>query len=116
MYEFCDGGINKFILLLRKGVYLYEYIDSWERFDETLLPNKEYFHSSLNIGGITDVDYRHAKRMFTEFKINNLGDYHDLYVQSDKLLLVDIFENFRNKCTEIYKLDLAHFLSPPGLA
>ena len=60
---------------------------------------------------ITDIDYKHAKREFKEFKINNLGDCHDWYVKSDTSLLADIFENFRNKC-----LDLAYFLSLPGLA
>ena len=56
------------------------------------------------------------KKIFKKFKINNLGDYHDLYVQSDTLLLADVFENFRNKCIEIYELGPAHFLSAPGLA
>ena len=65
--------------------------------------------------GITDVDYRQTKKVFHEFKMNNLGDYRDLYVQSDTLLLADVFENFRNKCIEIYELDPAHFLSAPGL-
>ena len=109
-------AINRFILLLRKGIYLYEYIDSWERFDETSLPDKEAFYSSLNMEGITSVDYRHAKRVYKGFKLKNLGNYHDLYVQSDTLLLADVFENFRNKCIEIYELDPAHFLSAPGLA
>ena len=54
--------------------------------------------------------------MFKELKLKNLGDYHDLYVQSDTLLLADVFENFRNKCIEIHELDPAHFLSAPGLA
>ena len=63
IYEFCNRDINKFTLLLRKGVYPYEYMDSWERFDETLLPGKEAFYSSLNIENITDVDYKHAKRV-----------------------------------------------------
>ena len=103
-------------MLLRKGIYPYEYIDSWERFDETSLPDKEAFYSSLNMEGITSVDYRHAKRVYKEFKSKNLGDYHDLYVQSDRLLLVDVFENFRNKCIEIYELDPANFLSGPELA
>ena len=98
-------------MLLRKGVYPYEYMDSWERFDETTLPDKEAFYSSLNMENITDVDYRHAKRVF-----KNLGVYHDLYVPSDTLLLADVFENFRNKCIEIYELDPAYFLSAPGLA
>ena len=62
IYEFCNEDINKFILLLRKGVYLYEYMDSWERFNETSLPDREAFYSSLNMEDITDVDYRHAER------------------------------------------------------
>ena len=90
--EFCNGDLNKFILLLRKGVYPYEYMDSWQRFDETPLPDKEAFYSNLNIEDITDVDYMHGKAVF-EYLINkNLGDYHDLYVQSDTLLLADVFD------------------------
>ena len=69
-YEFYDGDINRFILLLRKGVDPYEYMDSWERFDEILLPNKEDFYSILNMEEIIDVDYRHAKKVFKEFKMN----------------------------------------------
>ena len=84
-------------------------MDSWERFDETSLRDKEAFYSSLNMEDITDVDYRHAKRVFQNFNNRNLGDHHDLYVQSDTLLLADVFENFRNKCIEIYELDPAHF-------
>ena len=103
-------------MLLRKGVYPYEYMDSWERFDGTSLPDKEAFYSSLNTEDITDVDYRHAKRVFKNLNNKNLGDYHDLYVQSDTLLFKDVFENFRNKFIEIYELDPAHFLSAPGLA
>ena len=77
-YEFCNGDLNKFILLLRKGVYPYEHMDSWQRFDETSLPDKEAFYSNLNMEDITDVDYRHGKTTF-EYLINkNLGDYHDL--------------------------------------
>ena len=110
-YEFCSGEINKFVLLLRKGVYPYEYMDSWERFDETSLPNKEEIYSSLNMEDITDIDYGYTKRVFKEFKMNNLGDYRDLYVQSDTLLLADVFENFRSKFIEIYKLDPAYFLN-----
>ena len=64
---------------------------------------------------ITDIDYRHAKRVFKKLEMNNLGDYHDLYVQSDTLLHADIFENYRNKCIETYELDPAYFLSVPGL-
>ena len=72
-------------------------MDSWERFDETSLPNKEDFYSSLNMEDITDIDYRHAKKVFKEIKMNNLGDYHDLYVPSNTLLLGDVFRNFRKK-------------------
>ena len=86
-------------------------MDSWERFDETSLPDKEVFYSSLNMEDTTDAHHRHAKRVFKEF--NNLGDYYDLYVKSDTLLLADVFENFRSKCIEIYELDPAHFLSVP---
>ena len=83
IYEFCNGDINKFFLLLRKCVYPYEYMDSWERFNETSLPDKEAFYNNLNMEDITDVDYRHAKRVFKILSNKNLGDYHDLYVQSD---------------------------------
>ena len=115
-YEFCNKDLNKFILLLRKGVYPYEYMDNWERFNETLLPSKESFYSNLNMENIDHIDYRHGNNVFKRFKLNNLGEYHDLYVQSDTLLLADVFENFRNKCLEVYELDHAHFLSLPGLA
>ena len=109
-------AINKFILLLRKGVYPYEYMDNWERFDETSLPDKEDFFSSLNMEDITDIDYRHEKKVFKEFKMNNLSNYHDLEVQSDTLLLADVFENFRNQYIEIYKILPAYFLSAPVVA
>ena len=104
------------LLFLRKDVYPYEYMVSWGRFDETSLPDKEAFYSRLNMEDITDVDHRHAKRVFKRLNSKNLCDYHDLYVQSDTLLLADVFENFRNKCIEIYELDPTHFLSAPGLA
>ena len=103
-------------MLLRKGVYPYEYMDSWERFNETSLPDKKAFYSELNLEDITDKDYAHAQKVFKELKQKNLGDYYGLFVQSDTLLLAYVFGNFRNKCIEIYELDPAHFLSPPGLA
>ena len=90
-YKLCNRDINKFVLLLRKGVYPYEYMNSWKRCNETSLPDKEDFYCCLNIEDITDIYYRHAKRVFEELEVNNLGDYHDLYVQSDTLLLADIF-------------------------
>ena len=100
-YEFCNADLNKFILLLRMGVYPYEYMDNWQRFDETSLPDKEAFYSSLNVEDITDVDYRHGKTVFEYLFNTNLGDYHDLYVQSDTLLLADVFENFINMCIKV---------------
>ena len=115
-YEFCNKNLNKFVLLLRKGVYPYEYMDNWKRFNETSLPNKESFYSNLKMENIEDIDYRHGNNVFKRFKLKNLGECHDLYVQSDTLLLADVFENFRKTCLKVYELDLAHFLSLPGLA
>ena len=100
-YEFCNGNLNKFILLLRKGVYPYEYMDNWERLDEILLSNKESLYSNLNMENIDDIDYRPGINVFKRFKLTNLGKYPDLYVQSDTLLLADVFENFRNTCLEV---------------
>ena len=93
-YSFCNNDLNKFILLLTKGVY------PWDRFNETSFPSKESYGNNV----------------FNKFKLNNLGDYHDLYVQSDTLLLADVFENFRDMCLKEYEPDPAHFLSLPGLA
>ena len=98
--------------MLRKCVYPYEYMDTWERFNETSLPSKKHFSSNLNMENIDDIDYRHGNNVFKGFKLENLGDYHDLYVKSDTLLLADAFENFRDMCIKIY----AHFVSLPGLA
>ena len=91
-------------------------MDSWEKFDETTLPPKESFYSNLNLEDISDEDYAHAQKVWDVFEINNLGEYHDLYVQSDTLLLADVYENFRNMCLNIYELDPVYFVSAPGLA
>ena len=93
--------INLF-LLLRKGAYPCEYMDIWERFNKTSLPVKEAFYSSLNMKDITDVDYRHAERVFKSLNNKNPGDDHDLYVQSDTFLRADVFEAFRNMCIKVY--------------
>ena len=77
---------------------------------------KKAFYSKLNSEDITDKDYAHAQKVWKVFEIKNQGEYHDLYVQCDTLLLADVFENFRDKYIEIYKLDPTHFLSAPGLA
>ena len=115
-YEFCDNDMDKFLILLRKGVCPYEYMDGWDRFSEKTLPDKDSFYSSLTMEDISKTDYVHANNVFKKFSMNNLGDYHDLYVRSDILLLADIFENFRQSCLENYELDPAHFVSLPGLA
>ena len=114
-HQFCNGYINKLALLLRKGVYPYEYMDSWERYDETPLPDKKSFYSKLYQEDTTNVYSTHAQKVFEELKIKNLGDYHDLYVQSETLLLTDVFENFRSRSIEMYELHPAHFLPAPGL-
>ena len=115
-YEFCNKNLNKLILLLRKGVCHYEYMVNWERFDETSLPKKESFYSNLNMENIDDIYYRHGNNVFKRFELKYLGEYHDLYVQSDTLLLADVFANFKDMCLEVYDLDPTHFLSLPGLA
>ena len=115
-YELCNGNLNKFILLLRKGVCPYEYMDNWKRFNETSLPNKESFYNNLNMKNIEDIDYRHGNNVFKRLKLKNLGEYHDLYVKFDTLLLANVFENFRKTCLKVYELDPTHFLSLPGLA
>ena len=91
-------------------------MDNWERFDEASLPNKESFYSNLNMENIDDIDYRHGNNVFKRFKFKNLGEYHNLYVQSDTLLVADVFENFRNTCLKVYELDPANFSLSPGLA
>ena len=84
-------------LMTRKGVYPYDYMDSFDKFNEKL-PTKEDFHSILNNEKITDEDYKHAQNVWNTFKLSNMGEYHDLYLKSDILLLADVFENFRNTC------------------
>ena len=90
-------------------------MDDWSRFDEEELPDNSNFYSSLNMEEISGIDHRHAKKVFDKFKIKSLGEYHDLYIQSDTLLLADIFENCRDTCIKVYGLDPAYFLSATGL-
>ncbi|XP_041351368.1 uncharacterized protein LOC121370296 [Gigantopelta aegis] len=109
-------GADQLPLLLRKQVYPYEYFDSEARFLETQLPPKEAFRSSLTDEDISDEDYAHAQGVWEEFRIRDLGQYHDLYVSTDVLALADVFENFRGICLNYYGLDPAHFYTSPGLA
>ena len=98
-------------MLLQEGIYM----DDWEKFKQTTLPEKNYFNSHLKMEDITNVDYTHAKRVCKNFEIKNLGKYHDLNFQRKTLLLADVFESFGNVCLGIYELDPAHFLSAPVL-
>ena len=103
-------------MLLKKGVYPYEYMDDWEKFNEGTLPGPEEFYSKLNMEEITDADYMHRKRFCKGFEVKHLGKYHDLYLKSDTLLLADVFENFRKMCLRVYRLVPAKFLLHSGLA
>ena len=87
-YKFCDNDLSKFIMLLRKGVYPYECMDEWDEFNEKIIPGKELFYSNLTLENIIETDYAHANNVLKNFNINNLGEYHDLYVRSDTLLLL----------------------------
>ena len=87
---------------------------SWKRFKEESLPDKEYFYSELNKEHITDEGYEHAQKVLDIFNIKNMGDDHDLYVQSDTALLADVLENFGDRCLEVYGIDPAHCLTAPG--
>ena len=115
-YQLSENVINKFKLLLRTGVYPYEYMDSWKGFNETELPSKDKFYSTLNLEDISDDDYAHAINVWNTFNISNLGEYHDLYVKLDTALLADISENFRDQHIETDKVDPAYFLITPGLS
>ena len=103
-------------LMSQKGVYPYDFIDSFETFDQTELPAKENFYSILNDQDITNDEYDHAKKVWKAFKIKTMGEYHDLYLGSDVLLLADVFESFRKTCLQYYKLDPCHYFTSPGLS
>ena len=107
---------EKFKLMTRKGIYPYDYMDSFEKFNKTELPTKEEFYSILNNEHISDEDYCHAKKVWNKFQLQTMGEYHNLYLQSDILLLADVFENFRKTCLQYYKLDPCHYFTSPGLS
>ncbi|XP_078355816.1 uncharacterized protein LOC144640588 [Oculina patagonica] len=106
---------DKLNLMSRKGIYPYDYMDSFDKFNAEL-PTKEEFYSILNNEHISDKDYKHAENVWKTFKIKNMGEYHDLYLKSDVLLLADVFESFRKTCLEYYKLDPCHYFTSPGLS
>ena len=107
---------EKLSLLRRKGVYPYEYVDKLERFDEPSLPPKEAFYSQLSREHVSVEDYQHAQNIWSKLGCKTLGDYHDIYLRTDVLLLADVFETFRNTSIEHYSLDPAHYFSAPGMS
>ena len=116
LFGFEDYSDLQYDLLTRKGVYAYEYINSSDRFEETQLPPINAFYSNLNMSSISEDDYQHAQKVWKEFGIRNLGDYHDLYLRTDVVLLANVYEAFRDTCLRHYSLDQAHFYTSPGLA
>ena len=107
---------NQYKLLIRKGIYPYEYMTNRDKFKETKLPLREAFYSKLNMTGVREEDYEHAHRVWKEFGLKDLGEYHDLYLKTDVILLANVFEEFRKVCLKNYGLDPAHFYTAPGLA
>ena len=103
-------------LLLRKGVYPYEWMDDFDKFDYTYLPEKEAFYSKLTMSNITDDDYKHAQKVWETFNMKSMRNYHDLYLKTDVLLLANCFENFWKTCLQNYGLDLAHYFTTPGFS
>ncbi|PFX30928.1 Schlafen family member 5 [Stylophora pistillata] len=106
---------EKLKLLMRKGVYPYEWMDSIHKLDESHLPPKEAFFSKLSGRGISNKDYTHAQKVWRVFACKTFRDYHNLYNSSDVLLLADVFENFRELCKKIYDLDPCWYFTAPGL-
>ena len=113
LQEFQD---EKLSLMSKKGIYPYDFMDSLKKFDKTELPNKEEFYSILNDENISDEDYQHAKNVWVTFNLKSIGEYQDLYLKSDILLLLDVFEDFRKTCLQYYKLDPCHYFTSPGLS
>ena len=107
---------RKLDLMKQKGVYPYDYMDSFKKFDDQQLPSKEEFYSILTDEGISDEQYQHDQKVWNTFNMRTMGEYHDLYLKSDILLLADVFENFRKTCHQYYKLDSCHYFTSPGLS
>ena len=103
-------------ILKQKGFYPYEYMDKVERFNDTTPPPRKAFYSKLSGSGITKTDYKHVWNVWKTFNMKNFKDYHELYNITDVLLLADVFENFRDLCLKIYKLDPVYYFTAPGLA
>lgn len=107
---------NEFKYIRQKGVFPYGYIDNFLKLNENTLPEKEQFYNDLTYENISNEEYERAKNVWNLFKCSSIGDYSDVYLKSDILLLADIFENFRYTCLKTYKLDPAHYYTFPGLS
>lgn len=114
--EFKGMSDEQMRLLERKGVFCYDYVDSWQKLEETALPPKEDFFSTLTNEAITDQQYAFANEIWEKFKIKTLGEYADLYLRVDVCLLAIVFENLRETCYRLYKLDPANYFTAPGLS
>ncbi|KAL4132044.1 hypothetical protein QTP88_009265 [Uroleucon formosanum] len=104
------------LVVTRKGVYPYEYTDEWSKLDENALPNKAEFYSILTESAIKDEEYEHAMKVWDHFECKTIGEYSDLYLKIDVLLLADIFENFRDVCMKTYNIDPAYYYTTPGFS
>ena len=117
LFGFEEYTPAQYKLLIKKGIYPYEWeMSKWEKFKETKLLPKEVFYSKLNMVGVSEEDYEHARKVWKEFEIKNLGKYHDLYLKADVILLANVFEAFREVCLKNYRFDPAYFYTAPGLA
>ncbi|CAB4004481.1 Gastrula zinc finger [Paramuricea clavata] len=105
-----------FNLVTQKGVFPYEFLDDISKLNTEGLPSRDKFYSSLYESEVKEEDYQRARKVWDHFRMKTMRDYHDLYLETDVLLLADVFENFRRTCLESYELDPAHYMSAPGLS
>ena len=115
-FKYLSEEFSGEMLVKEKGVYPYEYMDSFKRFSENKLPEKCKFFSSLKDECLSEKDYLKAADIWNMFKMNSMGDHYDLYLETDVLLLADVFEKFINTGLDYYKLDPCHYFSSPGLS
>ena len=107
---------DEFMLMTQKGIYPYDYIDSYDKLFVNQLPPKSEFYSKLNDSNISDEDYQQAHKVWQSFKCKSFLDYHNLYLKSDVLLLADVWESFRNTCYKYYELDCVYYYTAPGFS
>ena len=110
-HHFSNSDIEK---LTRKQIYPYDYMSCWDRFSELQLPDKSDFYNKLTQADVNNDDFEHAQHIWSHFKINNMGEYHDIYLKTDVLLLADVFESFRTSALQHYQLDPVHYITLPA--